>query len=221
MTSTSRIKCVMECAVELQKSNYQNVTPNLFPFYGHKQIIYRGHRGRVIVHKNNVELKLVSDIDLDVVKPQRAGVILYTIKDGQLVFGLGVDSRSQDLTDFGGGVSYRTDLSAVNGALREFDEESLRIIDPLTAEQVQNCPVLYDTHNMIIFILLDVDIDVLSSMFDVKHDKYVAISGTEPEVSKIVWLSESEFRNAIKYGNRLFSRVQNFLKRAGDFFIIL
>lgn len=59
----------------------------------------------------------VQNLNLDCVKPQRAGIILYTVVDGATYFGLGLDSRTHDLTDFAGGVMYKTDLNCVAGAL--------------------------------------------------------------------------------------------------------
>ncbi len=180
------------------------------------------NRGRVLVKKNHVLCKTVKEINLDLVTPQRAGVILYTVKDGELLFGLGIDTRSRQLTDFGGGVSYRKDLNAIFGALREFDEESLRIIDPLTIDQIIDCPVIYDLHNLIVFVYLgDTNTELLSNLFDVKYQKYIEITNMTPEVSKIVWLREHEFRQSINFGSSMFTRVQNFLRRAGNFFVNL
>ena len=51
----------------------------------------------------------VQNLNLECVRPQRAGVIIYTVVEGAIFFGLGLDSRSHDLTDSGGGVVYKTD----------------------------------------------------------------------------------------------------------------
>src|SRR6185437_730049 len=95
---------------------------------------------------------VVKDVDLKLVKPPRAGLILYTRVKGDLWFGLGVDRQSGELTDFGGGVSYkrRHDEHVIAGALREFNEETLNILK-LTMDDVKDCPVLYDNNMLIMF----------------------------------------------------------------------
>ena len=39
---------------------------------------------------------IVQNIDLHYVRPQRAGVIMYTTVNGAAYFGLGIDSKSHD-----------------------------------------------------------------------------------------------------------------------------
>lgn len=97
----------------------------------------------------------VKDINVEVIKPQRGGVIIYTCVGNNIYFGMGLDSRTHDLTDFGGRIKYRTDGNAIRGALREFREESLEIFDTLSVEDVKHCPVLCDSDDLIIFIYVE------------------------------------------------------------------
>ena len=64
---------------------------------------------------------LVQNLNLDVFRPQRAGVIIYTVYNGAVYFGFGLDAKTHDLTDFGGGVVYKIDSMPSERALREFD----------------------------------------------------------------------------------------------------
>lgn len=166
----------------------------------------------------------VKNLDLGAVKPRRAGVIIYTIHNGTTYFGFGLDAKYHDLTDFGGSVRYDTDTkgnhgkdsNVVAGALREFQEETLGIFKPLTYEDVQNCPVVYDKDNLIIFLHLSVDPDQVSQKFLLKHEKT-----KESEVCNISWLTWPELQAGIANPSNLFTRVQRFLKRVGDFSFLL
>ena len=53
----------------------------------------------------------------------RASILPYTIHNGQMYIGLGLDSRYNELTDFGGRVDFY-DKDHYSTALREFQEET-------------------------------------------------------------------------------------------------
>lgn len=167
----------------------------------------------------------VQNLNLEYVKPQRAGVIIYTVVNGSIYFGLGLDSRTHDLTDFGGGVYYKLDTNAIRGALREFEEETLGIFDPISPTDITQCPVVYDNRNLIIFVHMNVDPETVCFTFNEKFRKIVQASDegprkkrrSEPEVCGITWLTWEEFQDCINSRGKLFSRVQKFLARAGGF----
>jgi len=182
----------------------------------------------------------VQKLDLECVRPQRAGIIIYTVKDGVVYLGWGLDSRSHDLTDFGGRVEYETDLNAVQGALREFNEETLQIFNLITIKDIERCPVIYDNNNMIIFIHMMIDPDEVDMSFSRKYTEIVTENqkirsemknnGTsnrdirrvlDPEVCGTTWLTWEEFQSSILEKGVIFSRVQRFLNRAGDFSYLL
>lgn len=165
---------------------------------------------------------LTKYLDMDYIKPQRAGVILYTVYNNYIYFGFGLDSNTHDLTDFGGSVYYNIDKNVLNGALREFKEETLDIFTDINIDDIQNCPVIYDNKNLILFIRIDINPNYVSQAF---HKKYLETLINNPsqyiEVCGITWLTLEELNLAIN--NRginkgtLFHRVQNFLYRARDF----
>ncbi len=169
---------------------------------------------------------LVKDIDLEKVKPKRAGVIMYTTYNGVLYFGLGVDQKSHDLTDFGGGVYYTGDRNAVRGALREFDEETLSIFKNITPEEISHCLSIYDENNLIIFVRIAMNPDLVSKTFNETYNTITLaheLSDTKPkksqipEVCSITWLTWEELQYCINEPGIIFSRVRCFLKSAGNF----
>ena len=169
---------------------------------------------------------IVQNLNLECVKPQRAGIIPYTVVNGAIYLGMALDSRTHDLTDFGGGVIYRTDRDAIRGALREFEEETLSIFEPISSEDIGHCPVIYDDRNLIVFVHIDIDPDTVCLAFNEKFEKALETlppqeeSGRrrgEPEVCGITWLTWEEFQDCLKVRGIMFSRVQKFLFRAEKF----
>lgn len=89
-------------------------------------------------------------------KTKHAGIIPFTVdENGELVFLLGIDSRSKDLADFGG--KRETNENAFQTAFREFKEETLDIFN---SKVYNNMESLYETisdksENTIIFLPID------------------------------------------------------------------
>jgi len=164
----------------------------------------------------------VSELDLTILKPQRAGVILYTKINNVFYFGLGVDEATKEYTDFGGGISYKLgyDKNVIDGALREFNEETLNIFGFLSYYDVQDCLALYNTNILVIFKYVNQNIDVIKNRFLETYNHYIE-SGYKPEVCDIVWLTQNEFKNQIMVRDNLFHRLQCFLQKAGQFFWLL
>lgn len=157
----------------------------------------------------------VKEVDLFLVRPPRAGVILYTKINNQLYFCLGIDAQSHQFTDFGGGISYHKDKNVIEGALREFHEETLNIFNYLNITDFLDCLVLYNTDMLIIFKYINTISNIRSDFLNqVQLHKNV-------EVSDIIWLNLEEFKNVITTRGRMFSRVQNFLQKAGNFYWLL
>jgi len=64
---------------------------------------------------------------LNVLNNKRAGVIVYTVHNNELYFLLGIDRRTREFTDFGGGCKQTETL--VESAWREFIEETCGIFN--------------------------------------------------------------------------------------------
>lgn len=182
-----------------------------------KHYSYRG-KSRDKNHNQSVIKTTVDKLNLDYVRPQRAGIIIYTVVNGAIYFGLGLDSRSHDLTDFGGGINYRTDENVISGAIREFNEETLDIFENITIENIKSCPVIYDNKNLIVFVHLNIDPELVSSSF---QEKYKQVKYSQPEVCAITWLNWEEFKYSISVEGIFYTRVQKFLLRADDFSYLL
>jgi hypothetical protein len=172
-------------------------------------------------NRMNIPIKsTVKNINLDCVKPERAGIIIYTVIDGAFYMGLCVDAKSHDLTDAGGRVNYETDHNVIQGAIREFEEETLGIFDPIEFDDIKDCPVIYDDQNLIIFMHINIDPNLVSKVF---HESYLQTPKRRnyPEVCGVTWLTWEEFQYCLHHNGILYSRVQRFLKRVGDFSYLL
>lgn len=161
---------------------------------------------------------LAKELDLINTRPQRAGVIMYTKYLDQVYFGIGVDTLSGEYTDFGGGISYKDkkDKNVVLGALREYEEETLGIFGNLTYEDVQDCTVIYNHQNLILFRYIEPDFKTIHHLFTTEYNKRVG-AGEIPEVCNIKWVTTKEFKEIIATRGKVFHRVQCFLQQAGDF----
>lgn len=167
-------------------------------------------------------------------RPTRAGVIMYGSYQGTVYIGLGIDANSHELTDFGGGVDYKVDPDAIVGGLREFQEETLGIFQPLTPADVPKSVVLCDSKNLVIFVHVPMTPDAISSAFNAAYAKRVDSNNQirdrkamfneintndlyDPEMCGITWLTMADFQACVLTPGRVYARVQQFLKRAGDF----
>jgi|688.fasta_scaffold116286_3 hypothetical protein len=189
-------------------SDNKELSNNNNSFY--KNSIYKNS-----IYKNNsIYNTIVKNFDLDNLKPQRAGVIMYTIIDNIVYFGMGLDTKTNDITDFGGGVSYKTDYNAIYGALREFQEETLSIFKKIHINDILNSPVIYDLNNLIIFIYVELNPTDICNKF---NEKFIKMSNqnfskkNEPEVCGIVWLNFEQLDFCIKNNGIMFYRVKKFL----------
>ena len=178
---------------------------------------WRHHR---IDNRRNVPIKTtVKNINLECVKPERAGIIIYTVVDGAVYFGLCVDAKWHDLTDAGGRVN-ESDRDVIQGAIREFEEETLGIFEPIKFDHIKDCPVIYDDQNLIIFMYLDLDPNLISEAFLESYNQ-TPKRRNYPEVCGITWITWEEFQHCLHQNGILYSRVQRFLKRVGDFSYLL
>ncbi len=142
----------------------------------------------------------------------RAGVILYTIKDNVIYFGLGVDKRYHELSDFGGGV--KLNQNSLTEALRELCEESVGLYCHIKLTDITNAPMMYDKHNLILFLYVNEDPLTITEKFRVlKQGKQ------KLEIDDIDWMDEDDFRCAIKNNSKLiYITLRNFLNKNDQFY---
>jgi hypothetical protein len=124
----------------------------------------------------------------------RAGVIPYTVINGEKHFCLAVDSQYGNLTDFGGCVKkYETFTRA---ASRELYEESLGVFNYCSKNLYDYSIAVYDKGIIILFLRVDVkNIDLSVREF---HRKYSAVHNSES--SSIMWVPENILYMLIKTG---------------------
>ena len=170
------------------------------------------------INPNLLYKKVVKEVDLNTVRPSRAGVIMYTKINNELYFGLGIDSASQEITDFGGGISYKNDKNVILGALREFKEETLGIFGHIDYLSVLEAPVIYNSQLLVIFKYVDLDPIVINTLF---RNAYQQQLYKTPEVSNILWMTKTEFSECIRIRGKMFFRLQTFLQKAGNFYWLL
>lgn len=155
---------------------------------------------------------IIKHLNWSRVKPCRAGVIPYINTNKGLVFAFGLDTQYRELTDFGGGVSYKKDKTAVFGALREFKEESLGVFGDFIPKNVSNSFVIYNAEVMILFHQVDVEPETINKQF---HEKLK--NEENPEVCDIVWLGEEEFKKSLDPKSRLiYVLVRDLIVEAGE-----
>lgn len=86
----------------------------------------------------------------------RAGILPYTDFCGKRYYLFGVDRQSKDLTDFGGRI-LRSDKSTIEGAFREFGEETSHCFGHLNIADYINSTIVYSETGLIITIKLNID----------------------------------------------------------------
>lgn len=157
----------------------------------------------------------------------RNGIIPYTIYKGERYFLFGFDSRTFELTDFGGGYK-STDGTRIKAAIREFQEETLSIFEEIAEEDLGNCIAIADSDNLIIFVPLEIDPKETCFLFEQEVKKFHSNTrGKLPEVSGVTWLRENELLNCITRqdsSETIYKKVGTILRRAsrsGNSFIRL
>jgi len=133
----------------------------------------------------------VKNIDKNILKKvKRAGIILYARYNNDIWLGMGIDRVSGDISDFGGGVCKR-DTDAIDGAIREFCEESLNIFGKVTRAHVNNCNCIIEDSMMIIFLPIVTDLKKSSKLFR-------SIMKKDSEMSSMIWIKSGKFDRLVK-----------------------
>lgn len=130
--------------------------------------------------------------------PRRGGVVVVSRDpNGELVFGFGVDNKSKEITDFGGGIAYsREKETPTGGALREFCEESAGIFqNKIDYSNITDIPVVIYQNIFIMFVPIN-----YSSLDEISKE-YQNLTNQNPkrEISKIVWLTEYDLCRSLLF----------------------
>ena len=98
-----------------------------------------------------MSLCLVEDIPIiQMLKFRRAGVIPYKKVDGTLIFGLGIDRGSGDVSNFAGSILQSEEC--IRGAFREFMEESFGCFGRFNGNSISACLAMFNDTELIIFV---------------------------------------------------------------------
>ncbi|HSA76317.1 MAG TPA: NUDIX hydrolase [Nitrosarchaeum sp.] len=117
----------------------------------------------------------------------RASVVPYTVMNGQLLFVFGKDTKSGDITDFGGGVKKHETIS--DACLRELEEEAqfkgkINSFDIFFVNEQKNCFILF-------MPLSSYDFFVMVNNFD-KCEK-----SAKQEISSVMVFNEKELQDCV------------------------
>jgi len=141
----------------------------------------------------------------------RGGVIVYQRWKETLIFGFGKNSLIGQLGDFGGGIKKR-DASLIDGALREYREESLNVFGSVDLDRDDHLIASDEHQQLIIFLKVAVDPLIIHGRFENRLTK-------QSECSEIVWLSvDSLFKLLMNDPQSiLYPKIREFLKDCGNF----
>lgn len=139
----------------------------------------------------------------------RSGVIPYTIINNTLYFLFAIDSKYNELTDFGGGV--KKNETIITGGLRELQEESCGIFSKINLNDVHDCVTILNTKMAVIFI-------PISPLWYGKVEK-VFLSKVTPltENKNVIWIDLDKLQTFYiakqhKPELRMWKKVQKFFK---------
>lgn len=167
--------------------------------------------------KRNLHIGPIENLPLENKKEKtRNGVILYTIYQGERYFLLGFDTKTLELTDFGGGYK-REDGSRVKAALREFHEETLNCFEEIKEEDLQRCIGISDSDNLIIFIPVDESPSDICHAIEDRVLHYYNETNRIPEIVSATWVRENDLLNCITRkdsSNTVYGKVAKLLRSA-------
>ena len=158
---------------------------------------------RVVDSKNNLPSSI-----------RRGGFILFRSNPDDIYFCFGVDSRTKELTDFGGTIL--PNENPISGCIREFEEETCGVfVSKLFPNDIMNDYIFYNKSMAIIFHYYPYDITKPMKDFD---DRISSNPNLFYEVDKIVWvpfrsLKLLMFKKSFR-SYRLYFKVEMFLFHA-------
>ena len=147
------------------------------------------------------KVKVVRDFEMVVLSNiiHRTGIIQYTIvNNGDILYSMGVDGKSGELSDYGGTFSARFDKFPSLGACREESEETLKLIGHGVTELLDE-PCLI--HNGVLIIFAYVEFEKLMNVIEKypeTHYNSAMINGKMPEMKALKLLLIDDLEKAIK-----------------------
>lgn len=160
----------------------------------------------------------IKNIDFSNQKQKRAGVVIYGTYGDTMVFMLGIDTNSGNITDFGGGIKLKYE-TPLEGGLREFVEESLGVFGDIKENELADQIMVYTEDIMIVFIHFKIDFKEIMNIFSQRLNQLL-IYGISPEVNSLILMTKDQFIQLVEGGkvdNRImYDKIRSFLKNAID-----
>lgn len=129
-------------------------------------------------------------------RTQRGGVIPYTIINNRVYFLLARHGETKELGDFGGGI--KKNEFALNGAFREYKEETNGIFDYSSCNDFLDKLAVVDGNKMaVIFIFVNKTWMLNNSARKAFHSVPENPKKSSNEISDVVWVEESKFVNLV------------------------
>lgn len=183
-------------------------------------------------YENEVTVTTVSKINTELIRPKRAGVVVWTWWDNVKYFGFGSDWSTGELTDFGGMIKYskkkyhkydnnnKYDVNVIAGALREYREETLNIFGKVHKSTLDSSLVLFNRNMLIIFLYLEVD-----PAYSYEYFHYQLSKMDRHEIRDLKWISEDILMQKVGDNKpsfdcplRMYDKVRDLLFYAGNFY---
>jgi hypothetical protein len=150
----------------------------------------------------------VKNVDFNMLKLKRCGIVPFCFKDNDVIFYLGVDTKTDEITDFGGSINISIRETPIQCAIREFKEESLDTFDDQCLLNINECLCVHDIYRIVIFV--NVPNKDYSDIFNKKKE----LIETPLEVKDIVSFNSHEFKllSKGKMSAKLYRILINFFK---------
>ncbi len=152
---------------------------------------------------SNILIRKAGTINWTNSKPRRAGIILYN----NTGLYLGVDSFSEELTDFGGEINYINE-DTITGSIREYKEETLETLPQLTWFDIFSASAVLSDSIVIFLIRANSDLQPMIEDFHIRKNDYRVV-----ELSDIRHINWEDIEKLPIYGRvrpLLLFAVQNY-----------
>jgi len=169
---------------------------------------------------NFQERMLLTDCDFTKIVPEdnallRSGVIPYVKRDGKVYFLLGVDAKTGEWSDFGGGV--KANENALFGGIRECYEEMRGIVDFREMGLIRHA--IYERKSKQNMCIMFSEI-TRPGFFENARKEFHNNQKNGDEMKDIVWLSADEMLYQSCLSNRkskIWRRIRYVLSKSGQF----
>lgn len=161
---------------------------------------------------------IVSGSQLNSVRPARAGVIPYTVVQNRIYLLLGVDRRTRELTDFGGGC--KANETAIDAAWRELQEESCKLFENLEQKALEQSVAVMTKDQQAVIFFMKISTELLTDTQEKFKRKQEQLQDYKKhlELIGVKWVEDTYFK-VIGYDRNnhcLWKRIQNILRWNSD-----